>query len=127
MKTSSRKELRKAATSLQKIFVIETYDDLRDVYEEVLSSQGYEVNAFSCWQAAHEKLQGGATPHIMMFDPYQGGADELLGTFGQAGGRSGVSVFAISSLKAQQLSERHAYDAILQKPIDLDELLKLLD
>lgn len=106
------------------MFVVEDDPDTREMLCRFLEIQGYHVESASNGKLALERLNAGAPASVILLDlmmPVMDGWQfrrEQITTTGIAH----IPVIVVSAAGRERLEQIDA-DAILSKPVDLDELL----
>jgi chemosensory pili system protein ChpA (sensor histidine kinase/response regulator) len=112
-----------------RILVVEDDDDIREVVEEVLSSEGYRVDVAKDGLDALGKLDGAAGPPLILLDmmmPRMDG-ETFLRALRDRPALADASVVVISGNAAVREKARALQVAgCLVKPFELDELLGLI-
>ncbi|HEY4395500.1 MAG TPA: response regulator [Polyangia bacterium] len=113
----------------ERILVVEDDDDIREVVEEVLSSEGYRVDVAKDGLDALGKLDGASRPPLILLDmmmPRMDG-EAFLRALRDLPALADAAVVVISGNAAvrEKASALHAA-ACLVKPFELDELLGLV-
>lgn len=123
-----------ATASKKRVLVVDDDADIRDALGLALLEEGYDAFAVGDGEEALEWLQREAPPHVILLDmmmPRMNGwqfrnaqrADPALAAIPVIV----VSAAADSALKAQGAARALEVDAVLHKPVDLDELFHAVE
>lgn len=112
------------------VLVVEDDPNLREVFSEVLESEGYRVHVAADGAQALAVLENGATPCVVLLDlrmPTMTGWD-LAGRLRSTDRWSEVPIVVVAAhyLVADEARKIGA-DAWLQKPVSLDRLVAVVD
>jgi CheY-like chemotaxis protein len=112
-----------------RVLVVEDDDDIRDVIQEVLASEGLRVDTARDGLEALEKLDSGADAPVILLDMMMPNMDgeTFLQALRDKPGLADVPVVIISgnAVARERARELHAA-ACLVKPFELDELLEVI-
>ena len=107
--------------------IIEDDEDLANIFAEALRGVGFEVDHAADGQTAQKKLQGGATPYLVLLDmhlPHISGADLLAEM--KADERFTKTIIIITTADARMgETYREQVDFVLIKPISFVQLRDL--
>jgi chemosensory pili system protein ChpA (sensor histidine kinase/response regulator) len=110
----------------ERVLVVEDDDDIREVIEQVLVSEGYRVELAKDGLDALDKLQGRPQPCVILLDMMMPNMDgeAFLSALRARPAFATVPVVVISgNAVARQRARELAAVACLVKPFELDELL----
>ena len=118
----------------KRVLVVDDDADIRDALGMALTEEGYDAHSVEDGEQALEWLRREAAPNVILLDmmmPRMNGwqfrnaqrADPAL---------AGIPVIVVSAAAESALSARGAakaleVDAVLRKPVDLDELFKAVE
>jgi CheY-like chemotaxis protein len=111
------------------VLVVEDDDDIRDVIQEVLSSEGLRVDTARDGLEALRKLDGGADPPVILLDMMMPNMDgeTFLHTVRNKPGLADVPVVVMSGNAAARECARDLNAvACLVKPFELEDLLEIV-
>lgn len=105
------------------VLVVEDETDLREIIQDVLAGEGYQVTCASDGFQALELLAGGLRPGLVLLDFYMPRLDGWAFLERMRGelGLSDVPVVAISGSNVSHPS----VTAVMRKPFDISELLEI--
>ena len=110
------------------LLVIEDAPDIQEVLSEVLTDAGYQVIAAAHGGEGLDRLRTGPPVHLILLDlmmPVMDGwrfrEEQLLDP------RFAAIPVVVISANAQQSGRPIAVDAVIPKPVDVDQLLKTVD
>ncbi len=104
------------------ILIVDDDQDVREILAQLLEDEGYSVASASNGREALEKLDGLPRPVLVILDlmmPVRSGW-EVMDVLRRDGKREGVRVAIASAVPNPEVPDA---DAVLRKPIDLDNLL----
>jgi len=104
------------------VLVVEDETDLREIIQDVLAGEGYQVTCASDGAQALDWLAGGLRPGVVLLDFYMPRLDgwAFLERMRTGLGLGEVPVVAISG----SVVSHPSIAAVLQKPFDISELLE---
>ena len=108
------------------IIIIDDDNDIREAVHEVLSSEGFNVASFSNGKVALEYLAQNESPIIILLDfmmPIMSGS-EVLDALKKDARLAAIPVYIMSAARERRGTE--AATGYVPKPIELEELLKLV-
>lgn len=111
------------------VLVVDDDFDVREALCEVLTECGFDVTAASDGQEALTLLQGGLSPSVILLDlmmPRMDGA-ELRTRLLEEPAFARLPVILLTADRRSEARPLVTADAFLRKPVDLDELLLILD
>lgn len=105
------------------VFVVEDETDLREIIQDVLAGEGFQVTCAVDGVQALERLKGGLRPALVLLDFYMPRLDgwAFLERMRNELGLGEVPVVAISGSDVSHPS----VTAVLRKPFDITELLEI--
>jgi CheY-like chemotaxis protein len=105
------------------VLVVEDEADLREIIQDVLAGEGYQVTCATDGVQALELLAGGLRPALVLLDFYMPRLDgwAFLERMRSGLGLGDIPVVAISGSDVSHPS----VTAVLQKPFDITELLEI--
>jgi CheY-like chemotaxis protein len=112
-----------------RILVVEDDDDIREVVEEVLSSEGYQVDVAKDGIDALGKLDGAARPPLILLDmmmPRMDGETFLRALRDRPALADAPVVVISGNATVREKASALNASACLVKPFELDELLGLV-
>lgn len=115
-----------SASEVNPILVVEDDADLREVLAESLRLEGHEVLESVDGLDALERLRGGARPALVVLDLVMPRMDgrQLLTTMRADAALADIPVVLVTGTPPRDLAE--AVDAILKKPIGIQDLLRCI-
>jgi CheY-like chemotaxis protein len=110
----------------ERVLVVEDDDDIRDVMQEVLASEGYRVDVARDGRDALAKLEGGGHPPLILLDMMMPTMDgetflKILKSNPALADAPVVVISGSAAARDKALALRAAH--CLVKPFELDELL----
>lgn len=111
------------------VFVVDDDVDVREALCEVLSDCGFEVSSAGDGLEALAQLGDGLRPRVILLDlmmPRMDGA-ELRDRLQQDAALAAVPVVMLTADRRGEEGLHTGADAQLEKPVDLDELLRVLN
>ena len=111
-----------------RILIVEDDDAIRELLVEVLAQEGYEVAAEPNGERALERLALGEPPDAIVLDllmPVMDGV-QFLERLRREPRFAGVRVLVASATAKDPRLRALGVAAVLQKPVELKELLRLL-
>jgi two-component system, OmpR family, response regulator CpxR len=106
-----------------RVLVVDDDEAIREIIAEVLRDEGYDVVCAENGAVALRELRGPTPPELVLLDlmmPVMSGW-EVLEQLQSSGELGRIPVVVISAMAAPGVSEQ------LTKPVDLDELLAVVD
>ena len=110
------------------VMVVDDDRDIRESLADVLNDEGYEVLGATNGKDALEQLEGGARPRVILLDlmmPVMDGYEFYKRWCAQPSLKS-IPLYVVTAGRATHDGLPEA-TGLLQKPLDLDKLLALLD
>jgi CheY-like chemotaxis protein len=112
---------------MAKILVVEDNDDVREMMAVTLELEGHQVQTAANGRDALEQLRGGEKPCVILLDlmmPVMNGW-EFRREIERDAALADVPVIVISAATGELVRKTRA-DAVLPKPIDMDQLLDVV-
>ena len=106
------------------VFIVEDDTDTREMLSRFLELEGYQVETASNGRQALDRLRGGITPNLILLDlmmPVMDGWQFRREQVRDADLKT-IPVIVVSAAGRERI-ERIDADAVLSKPVDLEELL----
>jgi CheY-like chemotaxis protein len=113
------------ATSDDYVLLVEPDQDLRDTLVEFLYEEGYASCAASTGAEALSFLEAAPTPCLVLLDESANGDGAALLTALRA--LPGLALVPVCALSNGDHAPRLEVDGVMRKPIDVRELLKVLE
>ena len=112
----------------RRVLVVDDEEDIRAMLVALLGDEGYEVTT------AEDGLEGlrraaETRPHVILCDlimPRMNGYDFVENYRRFGGGQAAVLVMTAATPAVQSASEQLQPEAVVAKPVDVDQLLELL-
>lgn len=106
------------------VFVVEDDADTREMFCRFLEMEGYRVESAPDGKQALEQLSAGASPCVILLDLMMPVMDgwQFRREQVQRAALSAIPVIVVSAAGRDRIAQIDA-DAVLSKPVDLDELL----
>jgi CheY-like chemotaxis protein len=115
--------------TVARVLVVEDDDDIRDVIQEVLSSEGLRVDTARDGLEALRKLDSGSDPPVILLDmmmPNMDGETFVQVLRGRPGLANAPVVVMSGNAAARERARALHAAACLVKPFELDELLEIV-